>query len=99
MGYSIPTIEKEFTEKVKEFEPIKDNTFVYTLVGKGYSGKSVILKRLSNILLENNYETISYEGKSFNSNQFANYIKGTSLNKYALVIDDGSYLYNQIEYL
>ena len=95
----IPTIEKEFTEKVKEFETQKDNTFVYTLVGKGYSGKSVILKRLSNILLENNYETISYEGKSFNSNQFANYIKGTSLNKYALVIDDGSYLYNQIEYL
>ena len=45
----IPTIEKEFTEKVKEFETQKDNTFVYTLVGKGYSGKSVILKRLSNI--------------------------------------------------
>lgn len=95
----ISTIEKEFIDKVKEFETQEDNTFVYALIGRGYSGKSVILKRLSHILLESSYETISYEGKSFNSNKFANYIKGTSLNKYALVIDDGSYLYNQIEHL
>lgn len=95
----IPEIEKEFAEKVNEFEIKKDSALIYTLVGKGYSGKSVILKRLSNILLDNNYETISYEGKSFNPNKFINYVKESSFDKYALVIDDGSYQYNQIEYL
>ncbi len=92
-------IEKEFLDRMNEFEGNRESSMIYAFVGKGYSGKSVILKRLSNILLENDYDVVSFEGRSFNPNRFISYVNESSFNKYALVVDDGSYLYNQMEYI
>ncbi len=88
-----------FVSTIKDFENSDEKTLVYTILGKGYSGKSVLIKRLAHILANENYEVISYEGREFSSNRFLRYIENTHYDKYALIIDDASYQYAQFEYI
>lgn len=90
---------KTFISTLDDFEIDDKNTLVYAIHGRGYSGKSVLIKRLANILIDANYEIISFEGKNFNSNRFLHYINKSQYHKFALIVDDASYLYSQFEYL
>lgn len=95
----LPAVISEFESTLNDFTANNKKSLVFAIIGKGYSGKSVILKRLAQTLLQENYETISFEGQNFSTQKVLKYIDSTNYDKYALVIDDASYLYNQFEYL
>ena len=95
----LPTVVSDFTKKLNDFTVSHKKSLVFALTGKGYSGKSVVLKRLAQILIHENYEAISFEGQNFSTQKILRYIKSTNYEKYALVIDDASYLYGEFEYL
>ena len=86
-----------FLSYVEKFEKEKESLFIYALYGKGYSSKSVILKRFAHTLFDIGYEVISYEGKSFDYVRFMQYLDNTNYSKYALIIDDASYLYGKFD--
>ena len=90
---------QSFTSALNSFENDNYQTLVYAIYGKGYCGKSVLIKRLANCLLAANYDVISYEGRDFDPNRIIKYIKQASNSKFALVVDDASYIYSQFEYI
>lgn len=90
---------QSFTSTLNSFENDNCQTLVYAIYGTGYCGKSVLIKRLANCLLGANYEVISYEGRDFNPNRIIKYIRQAQNSKFALVVDDASYIYSQFEYI
>lgn len=75
------------------------NTHVFSLFGKGYVGKSTILKRLGLILLSQNYETYYFQGRNFNYFTFYKLIVNTDHSDFALIIDNAGYYYSTLKRL
>lgn len=74
---------------------------VFSLYGKAFSGKSTLLKRISNNLLHKGYEVIYFQGRELNIGIYKRLIdkitkteKGVA--KIALVLDNASYSYYAI---
>jgi len=77
----------------------KSNVHCLTIVGKSYTGKSTILKRVSAELLNLGYDVIEYTGKEFNKNLLVEYINLSTNSKFVLMYDDASPEYHIIESL
>lgn len=75
------------------------NKHCYSIYGKVYSGKSCLIKQLAYWLLKKGYEILEYKGKRFNCDSVVNYIKTSASTRAALMIDNASYYYEQIENL
>jgi len=76
------------------------NSGIFSLYGKGLSGKSTYLLRLAIELEKKGFEVWDYRGKYFNYFEFFKWIKLNDDKKYfALVYDDASYNYKDISRL
>ncbi len=75
------------------------NNHCYSAYGRVFSGKSCLIKKLAYDLSKKNFEILEYKGKRFNYYSVVNYIKVSSSKKIALIIDNASYYYEQIERL
>lgn len=81
------------------FRDTKNNISCLSLYGSAFSGKSCLLKQLGRMLLQDSIDVLEYKGQSLNINALVNYIKNSPYNKFALLIDGGSYYYRVIEKL
>lgn len=72
---------------------------VISLISKAIGGKSVLLKRIGNSLLDKGYEVREFVGNNFNPSNFSQYASRLSSDVIVLLIDNASSLYNGIAYL
>ncbi len=85
-----------------DIESIIDNSrenAVITLVSKALGGKSVLLKRIGNSLLDKGYEVREFVGDNFNPSNFLQYASRLSSDVVVLLIDNASSFYNGITYI
>lgn len=85
-----------------DIESMIDNSrenIVVSLVSKAIGGKSVLLKRIGNSLLDKGYEVREFVGNNFNPSNFLQYASGLSSDVIVLLIDNASSFYNGITYL
>lgn len=75
------------------------NAGVLSLYGKPYIGKSTFLKRIGSNLRVDGYETFYFTGKNFNYYPFLQYIRKSSYNNFALIVDNASYYYSPLKLL
>ncbi|WP_029201535.1 SIR2 family protein [Oribacterium sp. NK2B42] len=76
-----------------------NNNHCYSVYGRVFSGKSCLIKKLAYDLSKKGFEILEYRGKRFNYYSVVNYIKLSSSKNLALLIDNASYYYEQIERL
>ena len=92
-----------YYEAKKELEDLlKDttsNNHCYSIYGRFYSGKSCLLKKLAYYLSTKGYEILEYKGTRFNYTSIINYFKISVSKKIALIVDNASHYYEQIERL
>lgn len=69
----------------------------FSIYGQVFTGKSCLLKTLAYYLDQKGYEILEYKGKFINANVIWKYMEECASVKFALVIDGGSYYYEQIE--
>ncbi len=69
----------------------------FSIYGTVFSGKSCLLKQIGYYLFNKNYDVIEYVGRFLNKNSIVRYINDCPNQKFALLIDGGSYYYEQIE--
>jgi hypothetical protein len=73
---------------------------IFSLYGKGLSGKSTFLLRIGNELQLQGYDVWQFKGKYFNYFEFFKWIKHNSdIKLWALIIDDASYNYGNVKRL
>ncbi|KLE17148.1 SIR2 family protein [Clostridium sp. C8] len=78
---------------------VKSNVHCVTVVGKSYTGKSTILKRVAANLFNLGYDVIEYTGTEFNKNILVEYINLSINSKFVLLYDNASSGYPIIESL
>lgn len=95
---TLSSVTREFELFIKKIEDKKYG--VFSLYGKAFSGKSTLLKRISNNLLSKGYEVIYFQGRELNVGIYRKLIdkiaKTDGVSKVALVVDNASYHYYSI---
>lgn len=71
---------------------------IFSLYGKAFTGKSTLIKRISNDLLDKGYEVIFFQGKELNIKIYAQFVGEIIKNRkgvtqIALVVDNATYSY------
>lgn len=69
----------------------------FSIYGQVFTGKSCLLKTLAYYLNKKGFEVLEYKGKFINTNVIWKYMAESTSTKFVLVIDGGSYYYEQIE--
>ena len=87
----------EAKEKLNRLIELDEPVSCFSIYGPMFSGKSCMLKTMGLYLASLDYDVLEYIGKRLNRSSIINYITHTSRNKIAILIDNGSYYYEQIE--
>lgn len=93
-----PVTDKILEDIVSIIDNSRENA-VITLISKALGGKSVLLKRIGNSLLDQGYEVREFVGDNFNPSNFSQYASHLSADVVVLLIDNASSFYNGITYL
>lgn len=83
--------------RLEELIARKSTTKCFCIYGGSFSGKSTLLKQLGVYLHNQDYEVMEYKGGYINRNVIKKYINKTDFSQYAIIIDNASYYYNEIE--
>lgn len=76
-----------------------NNINCFSIYGTVLSGKSCLLKQLGYYLNNKEYDVLEYRGRFLSTNSIINYINKSPFTKFALLVDGGSYYYEEIEKL
>ena len=87
----------EAKEKLNRLIELDEPVSCFSIYGPMFSGKSCMLKTMGLYLASLDYDVLEYIGKRLNRFSIINYTTHTSRNKIAILIDNGSYYYEQIE--
>ena len=87
----------EAKEKLNKLIELDEPVSCFSIYGPMFSGKSCMLKTMGLYLASLDYDVLEYKGKRLNRSSIVNYITHTSHKKIAIIIDNGSYYYEQIE--
>lgn len=86
-------------KKIEKLSFDSYDSYCVAIYGNHFVGKDCALKLIGAYLAKTGYEVVEYRGKSFNINEFIQYIKKRKHDRYALLIQDAGYYYKLIEKL
>lgn len=84
-------------EQLTELLARGDKINCFSIYGKVFSGKSCLLKQLGYFLSDKGYDVLEYVGRNLDKKSIIKYINDCPNQRFALLIDGGSYYYEQIE--
>ncbi len=84
---------------LNKFLKEKNTLSCFSIYGEAFTGKSTLLKQLGYSLSVDGYIIFEFNGKSFKNSPFLDYINSSIGDKIALLIDNASYYYHEIERL
>lgn len=73
--------------------------YVFSLIGKSMSGKSVYLKRLGYWLYQQGYTVLEYTGKHFDHYSIIKFCQRNKIEQLCVVVDDASFYYGAFKTL
>ena len=88
---------KNFYEKFQQ-EDINRH-YVFSLIGKSMSGKSVYLKRFAYWLYQQGYVVLEYSGKNFDYYSVIKYCQRNKIDQLCVMVDDASFYYGAFKTL
>jgi hypothetical protein len=94
--------ESNYNNAIKELEALinsKYNINCFSIYGTILSGKSCLLKQLGYYLYGKKFDVLEYRGRYLNRKSIVDYINKSPYTKFALIVDGGSYYYEEIEKL
>lgn len=74
-----------------------ENINCFSIYGPVFAGKSCLLKQLGYYLFNKGYDVLEYKGRYLDKRSIFKYIDNSPASKFVLIIDGGSYYYEQIE--
>lgn len=84
-------------KKISEIDMSDTGCFTFAICGKRFSGKACLLKLLGAQLDNMGYEIFVFEGRMFKLKALFQYIKMSPQKNFALLIDNASFYYQNIE--
>ncbi|WP_238917708.1 SIR2 family protein [Clostridium sp. YIM B02555] len=94
--------ETNYKRAINELEKLLNlgnNINCFSIYGTVLSGKSCLLKQLGYYLDNKEYDVLEYRGRFLSRNSIIEYINKSPYTKFALLVDGGSYYYEEIEKL
>lgn len=88
---------KNAIEEIKGLISENKEISCFGLYGSLYSGKSCMLKKIGYYLKSLDFDVLEYNGKKLDIDSIWKYMSLVSQNKIAIIIDNGSFYYEQIE--
>lgn len=88
---------KDFYDKFQKEDTQRH--YVFSLIGKSMSGKSVYLKRLAYWLYQQGYVVLEYSGKHFDYYSVIKYCQRSKTEQLCILVDDASFYYGAFKTL
>lgn len=88
---------KNAVHKLDELLEKDSNIYCFSIYGRYFSGKSCLLKQLGYYIKNKGYDILEYRGRYLNTQSIINYVNTSANNKFAIIIDNASFYYEEIE--